>query len=367
MTTVMLIEDNQTLIESISFELEMRGYDVLQATNGSNAIDLLEATPSVPDIIVSDIAMPDMDGYQLLETVRAHDEWDGLPFIFLTAFDSSSAVRLGKQLGVDDYLTKPFEPEDLVTAIESKLKRFRSLDERAERKLDASRDHLLRILSHELRTPLTTMYGSTKILEMTLADMSDENTQAAIQILDSGAQRMNRLISRILMFSQLEGGNAQRTFEQYAQPIAVDTCIEKAVSDYKENRPNLTHVIETDIEPDLPLVNGMKDFVCALVDELLDNAIKFSLGCPSVHIGAVRNNDSVQVTVRDAGSGIAPQHLEKIWENFTQIDRDINEQQGMGLGLAIVKKITELHGGTCEVTSTPDDGTTATFLLPIAH
>jgi two-component system sensor histidine kinase/response regulator len=366
MTTVLLVEDNHTLLESISFELEMRGYDVIQACDGLGALALLEETPTEPDIIVSDIAMPDMDGYELLEAVRKHECWEGLPFIFLTAFDSSSAVRLGKELGVDDYLTKPFEPEDLITAMESKIKRFEQLDKRAERKLDASRERLLRLLSHELRTPLATIYGSTQVLERTLADISDDDTQKMIHILDSGAQRMNRLINRVLLFAQMDtDGNTQTLYDRYSTTVDVRDCITEAVANYKEDYPDLTHPIEIDASPSLPSVKALKDFIKSMVDELLDNAVKFSTPDQLIRIVATHDADWVTVSVTDQGCGIESQYMESIWERFTQINREFYEQQGLGIGLTMVKRSAQLHSGFCDIVSQPQQGTTASFSLPI--
>jgi DNA-binding response OmpR family regulator len=206
MTTVLLVEDNLTLIESIAFELEMRDYTVLQATDGKEALALLQKGDVLPDIVVSDIAMPDMDGYELLEAVRANHDWELIPFIFLTAFDSPNAQRIGKDLGVDDYLTKPFEPDELVSAMENKIKRTRQIEAHAARDLDKTRHELLTMISHELRTPLTSIFGSSELLKNSLVDVPDTMTQDLLTLLQSGVRRMNRLVNRILFMVQIESG-----------------------------------------------------------------------------------------------------------------------------------------------------------------
>lgn len=123
MTTILLVEDNPTLLETIAFELEMNNYHVITAEDGNHALTILNTLQQPPDIIVSDIAMPDMDGYQLLERVRANEDWHTVPFIFLTAFNSPNAISIGRELGADDYIIKPFQPSDLIAAIEKKLRR----------------------------------------------------------------------------------------------------------------------------------------------------------------------------------------------------------------------------------------------------
>jgi DNA-binding response OmpR family regulator len=133
MTRVLLAEDNQTLLEDITLELEMRDYEVLQAMDGQVALEILRTTTPLPDIIVSDIAMPDVDGFKLLEYLRAEPEWNAIPFIFLTAFNSPNSVRIGKELGADDYIVKPFQIDDLILAMESKLRRIKGLQSHTQR------------------------------------------------------------------------------------------------------------------------------------------------------------------------------------------------------------------------------------------
>jgi DNA-binding response OmpR family regulator len=131
MTKVLLVEDNLMLLESIAFELEMRGFTVWQANDGKNALHVLHSTDQHPDIIVSDIAMPEMDGYKLLELIRQNEDLQNIPVIFLTAFNSPNAIHLGKELGIDDYLVKPFNSDDLVTAINNKIKRYQQIHQQA--------------------------------------------------------------------------------------------------------------------------------------------------------------------------------------------------------------------------------------------
>jgi CheY-like chemotaxis protein len=122
MKRILLVEDNITLLENIAFELQIRDYDVVQAESGKSALDMLGLATHLPDVIISDIAMPDLNGYDLLEKLRKDPTLADIPVIFLTAFDSPNAVMLAEELGVDDYLVKPIKPEDLIAAIEKKIK-----------------------------------------------------------------------------------------------------------------------------------------------------------------------------------------------------------------------------------------------------
>jgi len=123
MPRILIVEDNPILREIIAFDLEMHDFQVLQAKNGTIALQILETSEQLPDLIISDISMPDMDGYEFLEVVHNREEWAAVPFIFLTAFTTKNAIRIGKELGADDFLVKPFDPDDLIISINNKLKR----------------------------------------------------------------------------------------------------------------------------------------------------------------------------------------------------------------------------------------------------
>jgi DNA-binding response OmpR family regulator len=131
MTRVLIVEDNPAVLETIAFELEMRGYEVLPTSDGQHALDVLNLSNPLPDIIVSDIAMPDVDGFRLLELIRADPHWNVIPVLFLTAFNSPNSIRISKELGVDDYIVKPFQADDLVIAIENKLQRIQAFRQAA--------------------------------------------------------------------------------------------------------------------------------------------------------------------------------------------------------------------------------------------
>jgi DNA-binding response OmpR family regulator len=123
--SILVVDDQPTLLESLGFALKATGYEVLTASDGLEALTVLQSQPV--DLIVADIVMPRLNGYQLYECVRANPDWLAIPFMFLTGRKLDSDVRYGKELGVDDYLTKPIQPEDLLAAVQSKLRQARQL------------------------------------------------------------------------------------------------------------------------------------------------------------------------------------------------------------------------------------------------
>lgn len=368
MTSVLIVEDNATLLESIAFELEMRDYSVMQATDGQSALNVLQVSQQLPDIIVSDIAMPDMDGYEFLENVRGTQEWVGIPFIFLTAFDTDGAMRIGKELGVDDYLTKPFDPEDLVLAMENKLRRHKQITKQASMKLDQTRRELLNLISHELQTPMTSIYGGTEMLAEMLSNTSDEMTGELLKLVQSGSKRLHKVIKRILLMVQLDSGMLETMLTKQRRDYDLIEVIQGAISQniadeaYKdEDRKINFHTDSNNI-----MVSGLYEFLLTVFVEGIDNALKFSPVNKPIDIRVITTQDSVSVEIEDQGRGIIESDLDAVWERFNQSQREEFEQQGSGIGLSIINEIVQVHGGSCNLQSIFGEGSMLTVTLPLA-
>ncbi len=369
MTKVLIAEDSPTLLESIVLELELRGYEVLQATDGRGALNILLTSEQLPDIVVSDIAMPDMDGYKLLEHVRSDRRLSGIPFLFLTAFNSANSLRLSKELGVDDYIVKPFHADDLVLAMENKLKRIQAFRQTAHSELDDVRQKLLIMMSHELRTPMTSIYGGAEMLADHLASMPDDFVQKMLALIQSGANRMNRLTAKTMALLQIDNGQMKRMYQESRHTHEIHAVVAGAQNilalESDSTDRQLPIIVVGDMQP--MYVKGVYDYLVMMVEELLRNAVTFSPGHGTIRVEIQRRDEQVQVSVCDDGIGIAPDNLPHVWERFVQIDRQEFEQQGAGLGLAIVRETARIYGGDCTIESQPDRGTCVTLCLPLAE
>jgi signal transduction histidine kinase len=371
MTTVLVADDHLALLESIALELELRGYHVLQATDGRGVLNILHAIDRLPDIIVSDIAMPDIDGFQLLERVRSNPQWESLPFLFLTAFNSPNSLRISKELGADDYIVKPFQADDLVLSIENKIRRVRAFEKQAESKMDAARTNLLHLISHELRTPLLSIYGGTEMLADTLADAPDEMVQTMLNLIQNGAKRLNRFSNQGLTLLQLDSGYVDRQY-QHRRLICDLSEIVRAASaslnshndpDTGAHRQVSVEVLETGAPL---LVEGVMEYLLVMVEEPLRNAVAFSRPGGTVRVTMNREGEQIVITIRDNGPGIPQDALPQVWERFTQIERERHEHQGAGLGLTLARACARIHQGDCSIVCPPEGGTLFTLWLPAA-
>lgn len=363
MVKVMVVEDDMTLLENMSFELEMRGYDVMTASDGRSALDTLNAEAQPPDIIISDIAMPDMDGFQLLEQVRANPAWNNVPVLFVTAFSSANSMRIGKELGVDDYIVKPFQMDDLVTAMENKLRRVRDVRDQTRQEFTESQQQLLHLLSHEFKSPLTPIYTGAEFLSKNVASLTPETSSRLIGLIRTGAHRMNRLVNNTVLLMQFDSGTAEQKMQSDSKTHEISGLISKACQQVQDAMQKDVEVLIT--ITDSPLyVQGIGEYLKMIVIELVHNALTFSAEGESVNVHVSSDGKHVKLVVEDNGPGIAQENMSAAWDRFTQFDRDKHKQEGAGLGLTLVREGVKLHGGSYRMECPDEGGTRVTVTLP---
>lgn len=363
---ILVVEDHEPMRLAIKTILEGEGYDVLSAADGEEALQLLNEVR--PDLILADIMMPGMDGYALYEAVRSRPEWVTIPFIFLTAKAERDDVLKGKALGADDYLTKPFEPQELVVAVQARLGRAEAIREAAEAEFDRLKRQIATVLGHELRTPLTYVSGYAELALDDLESLSPEQMQEFLMGIKRGADRLTRLVNDLMLLVRLDTGQTAEEFRVLAT-LRDDfgAIVERTVRQYERQALSEGVVLEVHVEPNLPPVLVCEPLFADALGRLIENGIKFSLREEKrVVVRARRSDDRVEVAVADRGVGIPPDELPNLFQRFHQIGRERLEQQGVGLGLAIAHALVRLHGGDIEVESTPGEGSTFTIWLPVA-
>lgn len=366
--TVLVVEDDVHLLKGIQDILELDGYSVWTADNGVQGLAVLNEQPAPPDLIVSDIMMPRMDGIQFLKEVRREMRWFSIPFIFLTAKGEKSDVHRGMRLGVDDYVIKPYDPADLLVKIESRLERHRSLTALHTTGMASLKREILTILNHEFRTPLTFVVAYADMLNNPGDQkLTEAEVMSYIQGISTGADRLRNLIENFILLVELETGEAQQTFDWRKGPIGNLPALIKAARERVKELDAHGHPVTVEIVEPLPFFIGDIEYVTSAMAHLLSNASKFSDRGSPITIGAFAKGDEVVVWVRDQGRGIPADEFENIWKSFYQIDRATNEDQGAGAGLAIVKGVAELHGGRAEVESEVDKGSTFRLFFPSAE
>ena len=363
---ILVVEDDALMAEGIADILSLEGFEVATAPNGRAALAKMQT--QTPDLVLSDIMMPEMNGHEFCALVRANPAWRTLPFIFLTALGQKIDQRLGLELGADDYLAKPFEPDDLLVAVRTRLKRAAEHRAAADAALIDLRASILTTLNHEFRTPLTYITGYSHLLAEEGSDMEEERFQSCLQALQSGADRLKRLVENVLLVTQIESGELTALTKMFPQSTpnlhaVVANIIERHHSEVEARQV----VVHNHISNDLALLAIGEDYITQVIDHLLDNAIKFSKHeGGQVNLSATQQNQQVELTISDDGIGVRQNALVWVFDSFRQVDRQKQEQQGAGLGLAIVRGLVRAHGGQVSIESEPDTGTTVKVQLPTA-
>ena len=361
MKRILVIDDEEWLREMVHIALAQKGFDVIEAENGAVGID--KARQQLPDLILCDVNMEKVDGYLTLSALRNEPSTTAIPFILMTGLADNAGMRHGMELGADDYLPKPFTIQGLYAAVDARLKKAQSLREEAEKKLADLRGNISLMLPHELRTPLNGILAYGEILASEAATLPAREVAEMGQMIHDSGKRLERLIENFLIYAQIEllGADAQKSSllrQKRTQSPA------KLIEDHARgqaraaNRPDDLTLDLAD-QP-LPI---SEDYLVKIVDEVVQNAFKFSEAGKRVSVALSGSPNGVVLTVTDQGRGFSTEHITKVGA-YMQFERAIQEQQGLGLGLVIARRLTELHGGTLSIQSERGAATTVTVKLP---
>ena len=364
MKKILVIDDEVWLRELVLTALRQRGYDVVEAENGATGIEV--ARKELPDLILCDVNMDKMNGYLTLSSLRNQPATASIPFILMTGLADNAGMRHGMELGADDYLPKPFTIEGLYAAVEARLKKAQALRAEAESKLAELRDNLSLMLPHELRTPLNGVIAYGEILTADAASLPPgEIAEMGRAIYDSG-KRLERLVENFLIYAQLELLAAD------PQKIAVlgkkQTQFPAKVIEERARAQAQSAGRGADLALELTdhWVPISEEYLAKIVDEVVQNAFKFSQAGTPVKVILAESPQHLVLTIADRGRGFSTEHITRIGA-YMQFDRKMQEQQGQGLGLSIAKRLTELHGGTLSIQSDGAAGTSVTLKLPKAR
>ena len=361
MKKILVIDDEEWLREMVHLALSQKGYEVIEAGNGSVGVEV--ARRDLPDLILCDVNMEKMDGYRTLSSMRSEPVTASIPFILMTGLADNAGMRHGMELGADDYLPKPFTIEALYAAVEARLKKATAIRQEAEKKLADLRDNISLMLPHEMRTPLNGILAFGEILANEAATLPPEEVADMGRTIHDSGKRLERSIENFLIYSQLEllRADPQKVsalrLKRTDSPVAV-------IERHARTQAGLAHrpadlMLELAAKP-API---SEEYLGKIVDELVQNAFKFSSAGTRVGVTLAESPNGLALTVSDQGRGFSTEQITKVGA-YMQFDRKMQEQQGLGLGLIIAKRLTELHGGTLAIQSEPGMTTTVTVKLP---
>lgn len=358
---VLIIEDDANWRTWVEAHMQSAGHTVETAADGESG--LAAATRFRPELILCDVEMPGVDGFGVLRAIRQRHALRATPFIFLTSRHARPDQRQGMALGADDYLTKPFSREELLSAIAGVLMKRAPLEERLQRYTEEYRRELAAPWAHELLTPLNGILGIASLLEAEPSAVSQAELRELARSIHESARRQQALARKLVQYFQLERLR-ECGWSDPAAAVEAAGGIEDEVLGVAER---MNRTADLRLKCSKAAVRISPQWLRAAASELAENAFKFSPKGSAVAVTSGVVEGVYRLEVTDLGPGMAAVERASV-AAFRQFGRSRQEQQGLGLGLAIVRNVARLHGGSLALEAVQEDGAglRAVLELPLA-
>lgn len=358
--------DNVLLVKTI---LEEEGYEISQADNGYSALAQIEASP--PDLVLLDIMMPGMDGYEVTRRIRSNEKLTFIPILLITAHDQPSVVE-GLDLGADDFIRKPVELDELLARVRSLLRLKHSVDERDE--IARQREDFVSRLTHDLRTPLVAADRMLTLLQQgALGEITPQMEEAFVTMVRSN-QNLLQMVNTLLEVYRYEADRKNLNFTVVDLRQLIQELVEELspMAEEKDCQLNVQYGESADGSSKASgLVHGDRLELRRLLTNLVGNAIKFT-DRGEVEIRLTQEVSSanpsgnsavnwVKIEVEDTGTGISEEEQRLLFERFRPGQ---HKRSDSGLGLHLCKRIVEAHNGSIKVQSELGKGSVFAVLLP---
>ncbi len=373
---ILIVDDVARNIQILGNILSSNGYQIAYAQNGRQALKITNTQNF--DLILLDIMMPEMDGYEVCKHLKKSEQTASVPVIFLTAKADMESIVKGFETGGQDYITKPFNSSELIARVKTQIQlqdqklqleknnielenkvreRTKQLQQANSllEKLDKTKSDFLSIISHELRTPLNGIIGLANLLGETEVDTSQNEY---IEHLKKVSERLVQFSDMALLITSLKIKKYQPDFLS----VSVNHLIQSAIKKFlKENNADID--INYYSNDEKPLIFADSDLIRQSIILILENSYKYSGKNSPIDINVKRNEQHLSVEIQDYGPGFSPLALNRIFELFGA--GDVSHIEGSGLSLAAVKLIIDMHNGSIEALNSDDAGAVIRMKFPL--
>lgn len=371
-STILVADDDQPNVRLVESILKSNGYAVLRAYDGDEA--LRKVAEERPDLLLLDVMMPNLSGFEVCRRLREHHETRLLPVIMITALNALEDKVQGLDLGADDFLSKPINRTELLAKVRSIL-RVRALQEEVERQkkeLEGANSELLviqrfkesmtQMVVHDLKNPLAAIMGNIQLIQLQRAQMTPTRLGELLQRTHDSARQMARMIQNILEVAKLE----ENKMPLRRQPVDLARIVAEQSADLLSLSARDGIRLESAVPETLPAVDADPELVGRILANLLSNAFKHTPSGGRIVIGARDEGGDIVMTVSDDGEGIPEDLQPHIFEKFVAGESDDRRRRtyDSGLGLTFCRLAVQAHGGRIWVKSRPGEGTTVHIALP---
>ncbi len=363
--TILIVDDVDANVLLLKLLISKAGYKTMTAFNGRDALDAVEKQR--PDLILLDIMMPIMDGHEVARKLKEKPEYADIPIIFLSALNSTEDIIQGFRFGAADYVSKPFNKDELLTRINHQIslieaKRIITRQTEELRRTILGRDKLYSVIAHDLRAPIASI---RMVMEVLISEVKKESIGDDMFELLTMANRLTddsfSLLDNLLKWTKSQTGRLNTVFQDNVDLMNMITGVvevQRGVASLKNVSLNLIGSTNRTARIDI-------DMAKTSLRNLISNAIKFSYENSEVDVGIEEQEDRVLIYVRDHGTGISEDNQEKLFKpdsHFTSFGTD--NEEGSGLGLLLCNEFVIRNGGTLKFISKEGAGSTFTFDIP---
>ena len=358
---ILIVDDNPENLRVLSQVLKRAGYDIRTATNGSQALTAIEADE--PDLVLLDVHIADMSGFEVCRRVKNDPRFDKLPILFLSTLDDTVTKVQGFESGAVDYITKPFDADEVLARVSTHLTLRRTQDQLSDsfekfQRLEKLRANLVHMIVHDLKSPLFALNTSLGFLREDTSETLDERTLDMLDNIISTGGELAQMVDQLLDINQLEEGRMPID----CQPCDIADLVNAAVDAVKGISPEREILLNID-QPATASCDA--NLVRRVVENLVSNGLIHTPPEKPLTVEVRRGTDDILFTVRDEGHGVPEELKERIFEKFASAQaRKDGQYHSSGLGLAFCKLAVEAHDGTIGVESVEGKGSTFWFSLP---
>ncbi len=364
--TILIVDDNANNIKVIALSLRVHNFKIVIATNGKDAIEMVEKVR--PDLVLLDVMMPEMDGYQTCEIIKSDKKNENIPVLFLTALNRSESIVKSFEAGGVDFITKPFNQKELISRVKTHLALKKTRDDLETAMEDLSnlnslKDKIFSVIGHDLRSPLGSVKMTLEFILESKKGLCQEECLSNFDMMIKTTDEIINLLENLMGWGKAQSG----TLSVKPEIFKLDEILESVIS---LNRGNFD-LKKINFVNKLP--HGLTAFadintIKIVIRNLISNAIKFTPAGGTITAMAKHTDGQIRLTIQDTGIGIPEKHLSKIFDPENYLSTyGTNNETGSGLGLKLCYDFIKRNQGEIEVVSEEGKGSSFIITLPVAE
>lgn len=362
--SILVVDDNKENLKVVSNFLKAEGYQIALSLNADDARNILEENKI--DLILLDVMMPGTDGFTLCRQLKKDNRLKEIPVIFLTAKTETSDLVEGFNSGGVDYITKPFQKEELIARVNNHVALADARNEimkQAEqiRRINRTKDRLYSVIAHDIKSPFANISMLISTLAEGYIDAGSEEYEEILQNINSSTQETYSLLLNLLQWTRSQTGD----LEVSPEPISLEELTTNTLRFLEPQAAKKEIKLEQNVQEGL-VIDADQNMMKSVLQNLVNNAIKFTKPGGKIEINALEKDNKVLIDVKDNGIGISQANMKKLFVDEGQVTtRGTNDEKGSGLGLLLVKEFVQRNKGTISVKSKDNEGTTFTLSFPL--